>query len=224
LLLAYVGILFPITARLIPFLLVAVTLVVAPGPDFAMVTRNVLRGGRSAGLFTAMGVATGIAVWTLASVAGIAELLQVSATAFTVVKLAGAAYLLYLGAKMVLSAVRKRDDRSVGNGGDRAAGPAASRGVTAYRQGLTCNLLNPKAAAIFTSVVPQFITPGSFAPVQLGELGLIFVVLVWLWLSIYSVIAGLLADVLKQRKVRRVIDGITGCVLIAFGLRLAAEG
>lgn len=207
------------TNRMAPFLLLAITLVVAPGPDFAMVTRNVLRGGRRAGMQTALGVATGQTVWTFASVAGIAAILRLSTVAFDIVKLVGAAYLAYLGLKMLISAVLKRSDPDSGR--DK---PVSSSTERSYRQGLTCNLLNPKAAAIFTSVIPQFITPGPMENLALVELGMVFVVLTVIWLTAYAAIASRLGHVLQRNRVKRTVEGTTGFVLVGFAARLATEG
>ncbi len=230
-----------LAARFLPFLAVAIVLVVVPGPDFAVVTRNVLRGGSRAGCTTSLGVATGMLVWTLLTVIGLESLLRMSTTAFAFVRLAGAGYLIYLGAKALFAAVRPSAERSephtqalndsnlparksgmtqiTGNGAEERH----SRGL-AYRQGLLCNLLNPKAAAIFTSLIPQFVVSGGSADLQLAVFGLTFVVLVTLWLSLYSVIAGRVGRVVRGLWLRRTVEGLTGTALLGFGVKLATAG
>src|SRR4051794_4901669 len=121
---------------------VAALVIVTPGPDTALTVRNVLLGGRACGVATAAGVAIGLAVWTVAASAGVAALLVASEPAFVAVKLAGAAYLVFLGAQTLLRALRGRCDDSAGDG----AGPRAMRPRSALRQGVLNDLGNPKIA------------------------------------------------------------------------------
>jgi threonine/homoserine/homoserine lactone efflux protein len=191
-----------------------------------MTTRNVLRGGRRAGILTAFGVATGTAIWTTASVLGLVTILRVSSTAFTAVKLAGAMYLIYLGLRSLFSAITNHgthmpEDPMRFRGADASTGNA-SAWFEPYRQGLLCNVLNPKAAAIFTGVIPQFVVAGREPEMQLVEFGFVFVVLVAAWLSLYSTVAAELGTRLGAR-FRRAVDATTGCVLVGLGVRLATE-
>jgi threonine/homoserine/homoserine lactone efflux protein len=138
---------------LLAFLGVAVLVIVTPGPDTAVTIRAALMGGRRAGVMTASGVVTGQACWTLAASAGITALLVASEPAFLALKFAGAAYLIYLGLQALAAAVRGHPIAVDGeDGGARWRLPAA----TAYRQGLISDLGNPKMAAFFTSLLPQF--------------------------------------------------------------------
>src|SRR2546423_11021771 len=134
-------------ARLLAYFAVSTLLIVTPGPDTALVVRNALRSGPRAASLTALGVAAGSAVWAFASILGLAVILEASLVAFTVLKLAGAAYLAYLGLRSLL-------------GRRTAHGPAPTPHRTAFAQGLVNNLLNPKAAVIFVAVMPQFIEAG----------------------------------------------------------------
>lgn len=127
------------------FLAVAILLVITPGPDMVLVGRNALLGGRRAALLTALGIEVGLLVWTGASVLGLAAVLSASAFAFTVVKLAGAAYLVYLGLRTLYGLWRSAPEALP------AESPRVrSPGGTPFRQGLLCNLLNPKIAVFFT--------------------------------------------------------------------------
>jgi threonine/homoserine/homoserine lactone efflux protein len=207
--------------ELLAFLGVAVLVIVTPGPDTAVTIRSTLLGGRTAGVMTAFGVVTGQACWSLAASAGITALLVASEPAFLAVKFAGAAYLVWLGAHALWSAVR---------GGDGIAGAAPAgreRGLaprTAFRQGLVSDLGNPKMAAFFTSLLPQFATGGGGSSfwAMLG-LGLVFCVLTWTWLALYAAAVARMHAVLRRPRIRRATEAVTGAVLVALGLRLATE-
>jgi threonine/homoserine/homoserine lactone efflux protein len=199
--------------ELLAFLPVAVLVIVTPGPDTAITLRATLLGGRRAGVLTALGAVSGQACWTLAASAGVTALLLASEPAFLAVKLAGAAYLVYLGAHALWSALR-------GGGVPVDVGRGTRLdGRTAYRQGLVSDLGNPKMAAFFTSLLPQFST--SFAG-MLG-LGLVFGTLTFAWLALYATAAARAGDVLRRARVRRTFEACTGAVLVALGLRLATE-
>jgi threonine/homoserine/homoserine lactone efflux protein len=190
------------------FLGISVLLVVTPGQDTALTIRNTIVGGRPAGLRTACGVSAGQAIWALAAAAGLAALLRASEPAFLALRFAGAAYLVYLGAVALWSAFR----------GTAGHPPRGSRGAP-FRQGLLSNLSNPKSAVFFTSLLPQF--GHSFS--ALLALGLVLCGLTAAWLGAYAVAVARAGDFLRRSRVRRALDGVTGAVLVAFGLRLAAE-
>jgi threonine/homoserine/homoserine lactone efflux protein len=194
--------------ELLAFLGVAVVVIVTPGQDTALTVRNTLAGGRRAGVRTAVGVVSGQAVWALAASAGVAALLVASEPAFVALKLAGAAYLVYLGGQALLAAVR-------GQAAHAAAGrPGAGREL---RQGLLSNLGNPKMAVFFSSLLPQF---GDSFPVLLA-LGVLFCALTLTWLTAYAFTVARAGDVLRRPRVRRTIDAVTGTALVTLGLRLA---
>jgi threonine/homoserine/homoserine lactone efflux protein len=196
----------PMLSHLLAFVGVAAIVIVTPGQDTALTIRNTLLGGRRAGLSTAAGVATGQSVWALATSVGVAALLRASEPVFLAVKLAGAAYLIWLGLRTFFV---------------REASPRARRGGgTAFRQGLVSNLGNPKMAIFFGSLLPQFASP-SFA--SLLAFGLCFCGLTLVWLSAYAVAVARAGDFLRRTCVRRALDRLTGAVLVALGIRLAAE-
>ena len=192
--------------HLVAFLGVSLLVIVTPGQDTALTIRNTLLGGRRGGVRTAAGVAAGQATWTLAASAGVVALLRASEPAFVAVRLLGAAYLVYLGLQTLL----RRGEVRLGAG-------ASSR--RSFRQGLLSNLGNPKMAVFFTSLLPQF--GSSFS--GLVGLGLAFCSLTFLWLSGYAWAVARAGDVLRRPRIRRALDQVTGAVLVAFGLRLAAE-
>ena len=196
----------------VAFLAVSAIVIVTPGQDTALTIRNSLLGGRPAGLATALGVSTGQAVWTLATSAGLAALLVASEPAFLALKLIGAAYLVYLGAQSLLAAFRGRARPHAGSG---SATPRV-----AFRQGVISNLGNPKMAVFFSSLLPQF---GGTSFASLLALGLVFCTMTLVWLAAYAVAVARAGDFLRQPRIRRVLDALTGVVLTALGIRLATE-
>jgi RhtB (resistance to homoserine/threonine) family protein len=202
--------------NLIPFLAVSAVVIIAPGPDMALVGRNALFAGRRAGVYTTIGVVLGLAVWSLAASVGVAALLRRSEPAFVALKVVGAVYLVWLGLQALRVAWR-------GNDRDTTAALALSSRPgprRALRQGFLSNLANPKIAVFFTSFLPQFASSNaSFA--ALLALGLVFCLMTLVWLAGYGVFVAKAGDVLRRPGIRRVMEGVTGTVLIGFGVRLA---
>ncbi|MFI6604223.1 LysE family translocator [Nonomuraea sp. NPDC050536] len=197
------------------FLGVSVLVIVTPGPDTAVTVSAALGGGRRGGVFTALGVSCGQALWTLAASAGVAALLVASEPAFLAVKYVGAAYLMYLGVHAIWSACRHHAVPT-----QQLSNPAERRGKLAYyRRGLLSDLGNPKMAVFFTSLLPQF--GSTFA--ELAGLGLVFSAMTFGWLACYAVAVDAVGEALRRGPVRRAIDAVTGAVLIGLGLRLATE-
>ncbi|HJQ49338.1 MAG TPA: LysE family translocator [Gaiellaceae bacterium] len=194
---------------MIGFVLLAAVVICTPGPDTALTIRNTLLGGRGNGLRTAQGVAVGQALWTLAASVGIAALVAASQPVFTAVRIAGVAYLVWLGLQSLAAAVRGRSAHE-----ERTRGSAAG-----FRQGLLSNLANPKMAVFFTSLLPQFGT--GFG--ELLTLGLLFSAMTLAWLSVYALAVARTKRLLVRGRVRRALDAVTGLALVAFGARLAAE-
>jgi threonine/homoserine/homoserine lactone efflux protein len=200
------------------FLGISALVIVTPGQDTVLTIRNTLLGGRAGGTFTAVGVAFGQAIWTLAASAGVTALLLASEPAFAAVRLAGAAFLIYLGIQALVAAARTGTARSVVDGRARGLTPRA-----ALRQGLVSNLGNPKMAVFFTSLLPQFVPAGPTAFLNMLGLGLVFCYMTLAWLSVYAVVVGRAGDVLERPMIRRALDGVVGTVLVAFGIRLASQ-
>jgi threonine/homoserine/homoserine lactone efflux protein len=200
---------------LFAFVAVAAVVIVTPGQDTALVIKNTLAGRRAAGIATAFGVSAGQAVWALATSAGLAAVLVASERLFLALKLAGAAYLVYLGLHSLWNALKRRTP-SVETDRERRLGRRS-----AFRQGALSNLGNPKMAVFFTSLLPQFAPSGAF--LDLLALGLLFAVLTVAWLSAYALAIERASNVLRRPSVRRALDAATGVVLVALGLRLATE-
>jgi threonine/homoserine/homoserine lactone efflux protein len=201
---------------LLAFLGVSALVICTPGPDTALTVRNSIVGGGRAGVFTAAGIAAGQLVWTVAASLGIAGLLQASQPAFTALKIAGAAYLIFLGVQSILGAIRGRHSKP-----ERRIGLLELAPRRAMRQGFISNLANPKMAAFFLSLLPQFVASGSV--VVLLPLGLVFCLMTFGWLSLYAVVLNKVGPLLQRSHVRRTLDAVTGTVLVALGLRLATE-
>jgi RhtB (resistance to homoserine/threonine) family protein len=199
------------------FLLVAAVVIVTPGPDTALTIRNALRGGRRGGVLTGAGVATGQAVWALMASAGLAAVLSASQPAFLALRIAGAAYLIYLGLHSLRRAASRTEPDS-----ERTAPPATDVAF-AYRQGLLSNLGNPKMAVFFISLLPQFADHGRGPFAAMLAFGLVFAAMTVTWLSGYAAVVARFGDALRRTRVRRLLDAATGTTLVAFGIRLATE-
>jgi threonine/homoserine/homoserine lactone efflux protein len=203
-------------SRLVAFIGVAALLTIAPGPDMALVLRNALRGGRPTVLPTAAGICSGCIVWGAASSLGVAALLAASAQLYEALKLAGAAYLVFLGVLAFRAALR-------GHAADEGPGALSRTRAGAYRQGLLTNLLNPKVGVFYATFLPQFIAPGQPVFATSVALACIHAGMGLVWLTVYGYGASRLADVMSRGRVRQGIEAATGTVLVAFGLRLAAD-
>lgn len=200
------------------FVGIAAVVIVVPGPDTAIVTKNALLHGRRAALGTAFGVNTGLAVWTVASALGVASIVRASDAAFTTLKLIGAAYLVWLGVQALLAARR---------GGSHPDPESARRarldGRGGFRQGLFSDLANPKIGAFFTGLLPQFAGPGHSVLIPFLALGGLFVLMTVVWLCGYALVAVKASAVLGRQRVKAAIDRVSGAILIGFGIRLALE-
>ena len=202
--------------QVLAFLAVAAIVVVTPGVDMALVTKNALQHGRRPAIATALGVNLGIFLWTGSAALGLAALIAASAAAFAAVKLAGALYLIYLG----VQALRQSRTAGAAEGIVWSGQPLGDR--AAFRQGLLSNLLNPKIAVFFTSLLPQFVGSHGTAT-DLLLLGALFNIMGVVWLLGYAVVASRARAALARPAVKRTLDRITGTVLIGLGVRLALE-
>ena len=210
----------PFDGRFLAWIAVAVVLIVTPGPDTALIIRNALRGGARAASHSAFGVGVGSSVWAAASVLGVAVLLQSSDLAFTVFKYAGAAYLVYLGLRTLIGSFRTT--ANVANVPALATARVLNP-PTAFVQGLLNNLLNPKAGAIFVTVMPQFIEPHD-SVVRLIAMVVCYDVLVVAWLCMYGYVVSRAGASRAGVRMRKGLERVTGTVMVGLGVRLAFEG
>lgn len=200
------------------FLGVSLLVICTPGQDTALTIRNTLLGSRATGAATAFGVSSGQATWTVATSAGLAVLLTASAPLFLAVRLAGAAYLVYLGLRSLCKAIFDR------NGHDSTSGSAPARlsPRTAFYQGFLSNLSNAKMVAFFISLLPPFAGPHPSFWLLLA-LGLNFSLLTLAWLVGYSIAVDRVSRWLRRSSVRRALDAVLGAVLVGLGLRVSSE-
>jgi threonine/homoserine/homoserine lactone efflux protein len=213
--------------RMHPALFVWVGLVtllaIIPGADTALVTRSALTGGRRAALFTTFGVNSGCAIHATASALGLSAILRTSAMAYMVVKGLGALYLIWLGARSLL--FRERElEVGTGDQDPPPLNPApATRSRIAFLQGLLTNILNPKVAIFYLTVLPQFIGPGDSVIGKSLELAAIHIGIGTAWLSLYAYFLGRFAEALRRPGVRKWMERTTGAILLGLGVRLAWE-
>ncbi|GAB2814984.1 LysE family translocator [Actinoallomurus bryophytorum] len=207
------------------FLVFAVVLVLVPGPDFAVVTKNTLASGRWRGAWSAGGVAGSNAVQGAAAATGLGTVIVRVEPLFEAIKWAGVAYLAFLGVQAVRSAI-KGEYASLGGGGgdddataDRRAAGAALGG---WRQGFLSNITNPKVLVFYLAVLPQFLGGGASTPVLL-VFALSHALLSLLYLLTLATFLHRARRVLTRRRVRRGLDAATGTALLGFSARLAAE-
>ena len=195
------------------FVGIVALLTITPGADMAMVARSVFTGGRRDAFSTTLGISAGCFAWACASALGVAAVLAASQTAYDALRLVGAVYLVWLGVQSLLAA------RS-------GVAPVAPTGETKgrpFRQGLLTNLFNPKIAVFYSTFLPQFIGPGDSALAVSMLLACVHIALGIAWLSLYAWLLGRAVEAFKGSRLRRTLDALTGTVLVALGLRLAAE-
>ncbi len=204
--------------HLLVYIGVVTAIALLPGPDTAVVTRNALVHGREAALGSAIGVNVGLATWTLATALGVAAILRSSATVYDLLRLLGALYLIWIGARALW------DSRHPGDAPASAAGSGRTiDGRGGFRQGVISNLANPKVGIFFTSLLPQFISPHGAALPQMLLLGGIFIAINIVWMSSYALAAVRLSDVLSRPRIKARIDRLSGLVLVGVGIRIAIE-
>ncbi len=196
------------------FALAALVLIMIPGPDQALITRSTLVGGRKAGLLTMLGGVLGLTVHATAATIGLSALLLASAKAFTVLKIVGAAYLLFMGAQTLRAAARSRR-----TGVEAPTPKARLRPATALRQGFLSNALNPKVALFFLTFLPQFLPTGATWLPSL-VLSAVFALLFVGWFSLYVTLVDNLGRLLRRPRVKAAIERVTGMLLVAFAVRL----
>ncbi|MXP25133.1 LysE family transporter [Altererythrobacter indicus] len=207
-----------ILTALAGFTLAAGLLVVTPGLDMALVLRTLAVEGPRQALAAAAGVVVGVLAWGLIVALGLGALLALSGTLYTILQYAGAAYLLWLGLGMVRAALKS------GEGSDAAGpalAPAPSRSGNWFRKGLLTNLLNPKMGVFYVSFLPQFIPAGASVMGFSLLLASLHAVLGMAWFALLILGSRPLRRWFAREAVTRWLDGLTGGVLIALGLRIA---
>lgn len=203
------------------FVVFALVLVVIPGPDFAVVTKNTLTSGRGRGAWASAGVASSNALQGAAAAVGLGALIVASQPVFQAVKWAGVGYLAFLGVQ-ALRAARRGDSATALPDGPGAGADARGAAVQGWRQGFLSNITNPKVLVFYLAVLPQFL-PGDAALWQSGALAMTHAALSLGYLLLLVTGLHRARAVLSRRAVRRGLDAVTGVVLLGFSTRLAAE-
>lgn len=213
------------THQLALYVVVVFAAMIAPGPDMMFVLATGARGGARAGLLATLGVASSEVVQITAVAAGLSALFAAAPAAFTALRLAGAAYLLYLGVQALRSA--RRGSPVSGPAGDEAGGRDGQRvsGRYAYLRGLVTNLVNPKMVTFAVAFLPQFVDRGlGHVPAQFAVLGAIFIAFEVLIDGTVGIAAGRLGAWLsRRRRARQALDAGSGTIMIALAGRLALE-
>ena len=205
--------------QVLGFALVAALMTVSPGADTFLVVRNSLRGGRRDGWATVAGICSGLFAHALLSALGVSAILAHSATAFLFLKVAGAAYLAWLGIQSLRSASRRQADAAPA----AVAAPARVQPTRSFREGLLTNLLNPKVIVFYLALLPQFLTPGDAVLAKSLLLTAIHFVEGILWLGFVAWGVDKSRRFFLRPLLRRWMDALCGTVLVALGLRLALE-
>ncbi|MEU7749475.1 LysE family translocator [Nonomuraea sp. NPDC049158] len=193
------------------FAAVVALLTITPGLDTALILRTSLLSGRRPAWGVVLGIQVGTLTWGLLTAVGLSTLLAASQPAYDVLRWAGAAYLVWMGLRMLVSKTKTQEEA-----------PETGFG-TGFRRGLFTNLLNPKVGAFYVAMLPQFIPADAphaamgllLAGVHVGE-GL-------LWSAVLVGFAALMSGALRTPAVRRLLDRVTGVVIVAFGIRLALD-
>lgn len=209
---------------LIAFVPAAGLLAITPGLDTALVLRTAASENGWRALCAGAGICLGCLLWGIVAAFGLGALLDASQTAYTALRWAGAAYLVYLGGRMVLNA-RSRMDEATGDGADAAAGGSATVSPGGcpsiwLSRGLLTNILNPKVGVFYVTFLPQFVPAGVDVRYFTLLLASIHVLESFLWFVLLIAMTRPLAAALCRPGVVRTLDRITGGILIAFGLKL----
>lgn len=200
----------------VSFLAFALALALVPGPDMLLTMRTTVIGGRRRGLWTLLGISVANVVQGTLAGSGLGAIIAASQPVFEVIRWAGVAYLVYLGARAIRSALAKHDEA--------AAEPelTAGRRWAAVRQGFLCNITNPKVLAFNLAVLPQFVGHDAAWP-QLMLYALTLTAIGTVVLLAVVLAAGAARRLLTSRRARRRIEGAAGVVFVGFALGLAAE-
>ncbi|MFD9895770.1 LysE family translocator [Amycolatopsis sp. NPDC059027] len=199
------------------YLVIAVLIVLAPGPDTMVMLKNALSGGTKGGLLATAGIFAGNAVQGTAAALGLGVVIARSQPVFLTLKWLGAAYLLFLGFQALRGAWRG-DYTGVTETQRRKAS-----GFRRWREGFLSNITNPKVLVLYLSVLPQFLDPGRTTTWDALALAYTVAVLGTGWLLVLLFFVHRVRAWLERRRVRRALDGVTGTALIGFGAALAVE-
>lgn len=201
------------------FLILCVFLIILPGPDTAIVTKNTITVGKNGGFKTALGTCCALCIHTSAAVLGLSAIIVKSAVLFSVFKYVGAAYLIYMGIKTLWS-LKKKDEVAASLEMNTTS---QFKNTSCFKQGFLTDILNPKVAVFFLTFLPQFVVSGSNTFFPFLILGATYIIMTAMWFLLYVYLINFISAFMKRPKTKNMIEGTTGTVLIGFGLTLALE-
>lgn len=197
------------------FVITCIFLVILPGPDTAIMTKNTLTVGRQGGFKTMLGICCALSIHTLTAILGLSAIIAKSVLLFSIFKYIGAVYLIYLGIKSLWTLRNKEKAETTTEN--------KYKNKSSFKQGFLTNLLNPKIAVFFLTFLPQFVNPESYTFMPFLILGITYIVLTVVWYLFYIYLLNQISAFMKKPKTQKVIEGITGTILIVFGIKLALE-
>ncbi|TKG98452.1 LysE family translocator [Peribacillus simplex] len=200
------------------FIIMCILLIILPGPDTAIATRNTVTVGTSGGFKTMFGTCCALLIHTSAAVFGLSAIIVKSALLFSIFKYVGAVYLVYLGFK-TLWGLRNKQVAAAAETSVKSKYESQS----CFKQGFLTNLLNPKVAVFFLTFLPQFVNPGNETFLPFLVMGMTYTVLTALWFVFYIYLLNQISAFMKKPRTQAIFEGITGTVLIGFGIKLALE-
>lgn len=196
----------------------SIFLIILPGPDTAVVTKNTLIAKNIGGLKTAFGICCALLIHTSAAVLGLSAIIVKSAILFSIFKYVGAIYLIYLGIKTLWSLRRKEVAAAIEEGSERKF-----EDQSYFKQGFFTNILNPKVALFFLTFFPQFVNHDKETFLPFLIMGLTYTILTVIWFILYIFLINQISALMKKRITQNIIEGITGTILVGFGIKLALE-
>jgi len=197
------------------FVITCVFLIILPGPDTAIMTKNTLTVGKQGGFKTMIGICCALSIHTLTAIVGLSAIIAKSALLFSIFKYIGAVYLIYLGIKSLWTLRNQETTETVVK--------IKYKNTSSFKQGFLTNLLNPKIAVFFLTFLPQFVNPGSHTFMPFLILGMTYIVLTIVWYLFYIYLLNQISAFMKKPKTQKAIEGITGTILIGFGIKLPLE-
>lgn len=206
--------------QFLTFLIAITLLTITPGVDTVLIIRNTTRGGWRDGALSSLGICSGLFVHAVVSAVGISVILLQSAWAFNALKLAGAGYLIWLGIVSLRSAVRQGTPLVLNGPPDRVAHFSVRRSLL---EGFLSNVLNPKTIVFYMAFLPQFIDPARSALQQSLFLAGLHFVIAMVWQCLLASLVHQAKTWMQNQKVRRSLDGLTGSIMMAFGIKLALD-
>lgn len=202
------------------FVTMCILLILLPGPDTAIATKNTLTLGKKGGLKTIFGTCCALLIHTFAAVVGLSAIIAKSALVFSIFKYIGGAYLIYLGVKSFISLKKMKKQQQ---NEDILKNEMKYNEHSCFKQGFLTNLLNPKVAVFFLTFLPQFVDPKNHSFLPFVWMGLTYLALTAIWFIFYIFLLNAIRSFMMKPQTQMVIEGTTGLVLVGFGIKLALE-